>query len=158
MEPQVQTDIFRRAELFTLIADLVRACEGSPSGGAFDPRPPRLTVLDRRVFVNGLALDLSHRPLMLRLFQAFAESRDGWLTREDLLLRVYRVRVQQRSERYIEAVLANAVKLVSRARAVSASFLAQSGGPGYEWFVYDGDRKAWALVRERCDAPGLIAT
>lgn len=149
MEPQVQADICRRAELFTLIVDLIRANDDpavlvSPRHG-----PPRLSVLDRRIFVNGFGLDLSRRPLMLRLFQAFTSSPDGWMTRDDLLRRVYRVRPEQHSERYVDSVMANAVKLVSRSRAVTAKFLATCAGPEYEWLAYDSDRRAWQLVRRR---------
>jgi hypothetical protein len=143
-------DVVRRAELFALIADLVRS-EGAEAPTA-SPKPldePRISVLDRRLFVNGQAFDLARRPLMMRLFQELVAAPGGWIDRDQLLTRVYGLRDGARSPRYVAATVNNAVKLISRARAATGTFFAAAAGAGYEWLPYDADRKAWKLVRPR---------
>lgn len=167
MSPQEPyEDVLHRAELFNCIADLVRSFP-SHVGSLEDARRkvlltevkplpslqreailPRVAVRDRRVFCNGAVLDLARRPLTLKLFEAFCRAKDQQLTREELLERVYLLGdIAKRSERYLESIHANSVKLISRARTLACAYLTAGPGSGVEWFVYDQDLKTWSLYR-----------
>ncbi|TWW09912.1 hypothetical protein E3A20_09590 [Planctomyces bekefii] len=152
MQQWVEFDVQKRAELFSMIAELIqRGGEEAPvrsSGSAM----PRLMVGDHKIWLNGHSLDLSRRPLMIRMFRIFVEKPGQWVTREELVERVYGISTTgDRSVRFLGSVKTNSVKLVSRARLVTGKFLETHGGEAFEWFVYDGDRRAWTLVRHRSE-------
>lgn len=87
---------------------------------------------------------------MLRLFQALCTSPDGTLARDEIPAKVYQIDdFDSRSARYVQAVHANAAKLVSRARILATMHFGKSVGPGVEWLAYDHGRKTWSLYRLR---------
>jgi len=148
-------DVLRRAELFSRIVSLVDAVR------QHDPKPipnpagrvsaladlPRIAVIDRRVTCDGLTLDLARRPLTLRLFQLFVEADGETIQRDHLVTRLYEIDAAHHSERFIESLLGNAIKLISRSRALAGSCLTGRQHVGMEWFPYDQERKCWSLYR-----------
>ncbi|MBM4253221.1 MAG: hypothetical protein FJ146_14725 [Deltaproteobacteria bacterium] len=151
-----------RSEKFRLIAKLVS--EWEQDGGA-PPESLRALIMDQRnvpkvlptirfghdyLICNGASLDLHDRPVTMRLFRAFCRSPTLECSREDLLTQVYRIRYPDYcTDRYVEAVYAKTVKLISRARILATTILSHAVGFGIEWFVYDQERKIWCLYRMR---------
>ncbi len=144
----------RRADLFSYIVDLVRTQGDEPEGlyeGAPDRAPellPKIHIIGQTVICNGARLDLSRRPLSLALFRAFSETPSMQLTRPEVVAKIYGVSSGEGiSERYLESLYGNVVKLISRTRLLAAGFLARGSSQGIEWFAYDGERRVWALYR-----------
>ncbi len=148
-------DVLRRAELFSRIVSLVDTVR------QHEPKPihtpanrvaaladlPRILVVDRRVSCDGLTLDLARRPLTLRLFQLFVEADGEMIQRDDLVSRLYEIDASHHSERFVESLLGNAIKLISRSRALAGACLTGRQHVGMEWFPYDQERKCWSLYR-----------
>jgi len=161
-------ELARRAAMFEVIANLVKTWDGTPLATNGIPTLPTqlfdrslkktpsttllpmVTVREQRVICNGASIDLSRRPLTLRLFQVFCAAPHVERTREDLLTMIYRINdLATRSPRYVESVYNNAIKLISRARILAMTHLSYAVGNGVEWFVYDQERKTWCLYRLR---------
>ncbi|MEN9834145.1 MAG: hypothetical protein RL011_338 [Pseudomonadota bacterium] len=159
---QDEHDLAIRSEKFRLISKLVS--EWEQEGGA-PPDSLRALILDRRavpkvlpsirfrhdyLICNSASIDLRDRPVTMRLFKAFCNSPMLECSREELLMQVYRVRYPDYcTDRYLEAVYAKTVKLISRARILATTMLSHAVGFGIEWFVYDQERKIWCLYRMR---------
>lgn len=148
----------RRAELFSYIADLVRAQDHAPEAPFESGSDVKLTLLPRiqvfgqGVVCNGARLDLTRRPLSLKLFQVFCEKDDMRLTRQELVEAVYDLKGKPLvTERHLEALYVNVVKLVSRTRILAAAYLGRGAGRGIEWFGYDAETKVWSLYRLRSE-------
>lgn len=150
-------DVLRRAALFARIVSLVDADRQQDESlvpvTPLRPRStlpldlPRITVADRRVVCDGLGLDLVRRPLTLRLFQIFVEAEGEQIHRDDIVGRLYDINASQHSERFLESLLGNAIKLISRSRALAGACLTGRQHIGMEWFPYDQERKCWGLYR-----------
>lgn len=148
----------RRAELFSYIADLVRAQDEAPEA-PLESAPdvkltllPKIQVFGQGVVCNGARLDLTRRPLSLKLFQVFCEKDDMRLSRPELVKAVYDLDDKPLvSERHLEALYVNVVKLVSRTRILATAYLGRGAGRGIEWFGYDAETKVWSLYRLRSE-------
>jgi hypothetical protein len=153
-------DMLRRAELFSYIADLVRAQDdpATPPPDASDVKLtllPKIHVFGQGVVCNGTRLDLTRRPLSLKLFQIFCEKDDMKLSRQDLVEGIYDLKGKPLvSERHREALYVNVVKLVSRTRLLASAYLGRGAGHGIEWFGYDAETKQWSLYRLRSEYLG----
>lgn len=148
----------RRAELFSYIADLVRAQDEAPDApveAAPDVKLtllPKIQVFGQGVVCNGARLDLARRPLSLKLFRLFCEKDDMRLSRAELVEGVYDLKGKPLlSERHLESLYVNVVKLVSRTRILATAYLGRGAGKGIEWFGYDADAKVWSLYRLRSE-------
>ena len=88
--------------------------------------------------------------MTLRLFDVFCNAPNHERSRDDLLSQVYRIKdLYSHTDRYVESVYNNGVKLISRARILATTHLSFAVGHGIEWFVYDQERKIWCLYRLR---------
>jgi hypothetical protein len=148
-------ELVRRAELFTRIEQLVVGRAADQRGSNVRPLTrhravldlPRIVVMDRRVLCDGRTLDLARRPLTLKLFELFVSAEKEVIQRDALVAALYGVEADGHSDRYAQSLLGNAIKLVSRARAVAASVLTGPEHAGLEWFPYDHERMCWSLYR-----------
>lgn len=149
----------RRAELFTYIADLVRAQDEAPPEAPVESSPdvkltllPKIQVFGQGVVCNGARLDLTRRPLSLRLFELFCEKDDMRLSRAEMVEGIYDLKGKPLvSERHREALFVNVVKLVSRTRILATAYLGRGAGRGIEWFGYDAETKVWSLYHLRSE-------
>lgn len=153
--------VLRRAELFSYIADLVRAQDDAspqvvvPDNDVKLALLPKIQVFGQGVVCNGVRLDLVRRPLSLKLFRIFCEREDMRLSRDDLVEEVYDLKGKPPiSERHRDALYVNVVKLVSRTRILAAAYLGRGAGKGIEWFGYDADSRMWILYRLRSEYLG----
>lgn len=157
-------EMVRRAELFSYIVDLVRTQDDVQSipmsvpESASDSRLtllPKIQVLGQGVVCNGSRLDLTRRPMSLKLFQLFCEKDDLKLSRADVVRGIYDLQGKAYvSERHMEALFVNVVKLISRTRILAAAYLGRGGGRGIEWFGYDSESRIWSLYRLRSEYLG----
>ncbi len=149
----------RRAELFSYIADLVRTQDEGPPDATVESSPdvkltllPKIQVFGQGVVCNGARLDLARRPLSLRLFELFCEKDDMRLSRAEMVEGIYCLKGKPLvSERHLEALFVNVVKLVSRTRILATAYLGRGAGRGIEWFGYDAETKVWSLYRLRSE-------
>ena len=113
----------------------------------FESRAFCLRVEDKALRVGESRLDLGKRKKMLILFNSFLTSKDHQVSREDLIYRVYGQDVGSISERQLECLQHNIVKLVSRARIVLKTSIPSVEGTPVDWFPYDPERGKWSLYR-----------
>ena len=155
-------ELARRAAMFGVIANLIKDWDDpaapTPITSAFargtsvrhQPLLPRINVRKHQVICNNSSLDLTRRPMTLRLFDVFCNAPNHERSRDDLLMEVYRIKdLNSHTERYVESVYNNGVKLISRARILATMHLSFAVSHGIEWFVYDQERKIWCLYRLR---------
>jgi hypothetical protein len=155
-------ELARRAAMFGVIANLIKDWDDpaapTPITSAFargtsvrhQPLLPRIKVRNHQVICNNTSLDLARRPMTLRLFEVFCNAPNHERSRDDLLMEVYRIKdLNSHTERYVESVYNNGVKLISRARILATTHLSFAVSHGIEWFVYDQERKIWCLYRLR---------
>lgn len=151
----------RRAELFSYIAELVRTQDGEESAPP-EPAPdirltllPKIQVMGQGVVCNGARLDLTRRPLSLKLFKVFCEKEDMELTREEVVQGIYDLKDRsQVSERFVDSLMTNSVKLISRTRIVASACFNRGAGKGIDWFAYDAERRVWCLYRLKSEYLG----
>jgi hypothetical protein len=111
-------------------------------------KPPHIAVIDGKLFCNTAYIDLSCRPLMLRLVAAFCATDGQKLSREDILKCVYLIGApSDYSARYLDAKYRNAVRLMSRARKIAELHLSSGDRDKIEWFIYDQRQQLWCLSR-----------
>jgi hypothetical protein len=109
---------------------------------------PHIMVIDRRVVCDGRVVDLHRRPKTLAVFRAFCRTGSRFLSRDDLVERLYAMRIgPEHSRRIIECHYNNAIKMVSRARIEATVHLGGTRDAGIEWFVYDHGLKGWHFHR-----------
>lgn len=135
--------LYQRAELLDQILNLVRASNlGSPTQKT---DRPALAILNNKVFFQGRSLDLTTKPMSLKLFKIFAKSQDRWLSRENVIKEIYDIKVDSEvSQRRLESMNCNAVKLISRTRLLANEHLGADGLS--KWFVRD--QAGWSLVQQ----------
>lgn len=152
LEPLIANELFvgdlrelivrHGGDVATLDAGILRAeqLEGHGSMG--------LIVVDRRVYCAGRVVDLSRRPRTLAVFRAFCRSANGFLSCDELVERLYGVKIgAQHSRRMVQSHHNNAIKMISRARIEAMMHLGSTRDVGVEWFVYDATLKGWHLHR-----------
>ena len=128
----------------------------TPQDAAECIKKPHIAVIDGKFFCNDAHVDLSHRPLMLRLVAAFCAADGRELSSEDILKHVYLVNTSaDYSARYLRSKYRNAVRLMSRARKIAEQSLSGSVRYRIEWFIYDQERDIWCLSRPHHKANGV---
>ena len=108
-----------------------------------------LMVVDRRIYCEGRMVDFSRRPKTLAVFRAFCRSTDGFLSRTDMVERLYGLKLgAHHSRRMVECHYNNTIKMVSRARIEATKHLGGARDLGIEWFVYDHALRGWHFYRQ----------
>lgn len=99
---------------------------------------------------NGRVLDLRNRPLAQRLFAAFLDRPSRCMNKDQVVEEVYEISPKGRkSNRLNEALRHNAIKLVSRCRAMAELTFNGEGRKWIDWFVYDVHLQSWRLTEIR---------
>lgn len=111
---------------------------------------PLVLIIDRQVICLGRLLDLSRKPSVMQVFRAFCLSESLFVTSEHLLRHIYDLKdLGEYSERYLESLHNNVVKMVSRARIEANISFGRRDATGWEWFAYDPYLKGWHFCRQR---------
>jgi len=107
---------------------------------------PNFRIRGSSVLCNARRLDLSKRPMTMRLVTAFVKK--GQLTRNELIDLVYApFYPQDKSERFRDILGQNITKLVSRARLLAEAAFNTRPQAWIEFFVYDSIRECWSFYR-----------
>jgi len=146
----------RLDQLIKEISDLISELESEITILSTEKNPyKKVTIryLDGNMIINGKIFSLVHKPLTGKLLQAFLASEDLTLTRQELIQKVYLdesrlEHTSQVSDRLLESLYQNSLKLLSRARvSFSKVFTPDFFGFDVEWFVYDAKKQIWKLYR-----------
>ena len=162
MQPEQKDHFRRQVALLGKFAALVKSWElefGSLGHTQSDPvresiadlnLMPRVRLEHFMVYCNQACLNLSRKPTTMRLFEVFCSAPHYECSSNELIAKVYRIfDLNQRPERFVESLHCNLIKLISRARSLASRHLSKAAANGIEWFVYDQERKIWALYRLR---------
>lgn len=95
-------------------------------------------------------LDLRNRPRAQKLFEAFLARPGQSMSKDQVVEEVYEMSYAgSRSKRFSEALRHNAIKLVSRCRAMAELSFNGEGRRWIDWFVYDPRLQSWKLTKLR---------
>ena len=106
---------------------------------------PKIEIIKKDVYCNGILIKMSSRKLSLALFKVFLESKKDFLGRDDIMRAVYSEDISQKSLRYYDSSCHNIVKLMSRARAQANEAINQDGNVWIDFFPYYPHRKQWSF-------------
>ncbi len=102
------------------------------------------------LYCDDAMLDLRKRPLAAKLFELFLRSPAMSVTKDQVVEEVYgHLSPCGRTRRFSEALRHNAIKLVSRCRAMAELTFNGDSIRWIDWFVYDVDSQSWTLYRLR---------
>jgi hypothetical protein len=149
-------EIVYRAHMFNYLENLIKKWSelgvpikcGSDSAQRLSqlriPELPKVLMVDSKLYCDDVAIDLSAKPLMLKLFIEICEVPGQMLHRDKLARKVYDLGPDV-SRRRLESCHNNLIKVISRARRVVEGGI----GPisGVSWFVFHHESKVWSLFQ-----------
>lgn len=108
--------------------------------------PGRIVYKNRGLAIGGLTIPLSHRPMTAKLVRSFFQVSDHFLSKDDLIEKVYDVSASSLSPRMKHSLSQNAIKLMSRSRSFLDEACEIHGVEGnIRWFYFDRMRHKWGL-------------
>ncbi len=113
---------------------------------------PHIELKGHTLFCNHVALDLSRKPQMIKLFKLFLEHSDQERDRDGITMSLHAdVCWKSISERRRTNLHQNTIKLISRARELAEDAFYPHDLAWIEWFSYDITKAKWSLYRIRTD-------
>ena len=109
---------------------------------------PRITLKMPMFYCNGVALDLSRKPLAAKAIQAFTSSSNGVLHREELLAALNARPARARSSKRLLAARLNSLsRMMCRLRFEFSNHFYSVIPNGVHWFYYDVSSESWVFYK-----------
>ena len=109
---------------------------------------PTINLYRNNITCDGITIPLAGKGRAIELFKAFIRRPMHSFTREELIAEIYGKKTwAPRTHRMDLALTQNAIKLISRTRALAENTLNTGQTKWIEWFCYDVERRAWSFYR-----------
>ncbi len=108
---------------------------------------PILEVQGKLVIFDNEGIDLTSKPMLIKLFQCFADSRKQSVAKQELIYKLYNPQKRIFSARQNDSHNRNLTKLLSRARILLKEKFPEKDN--IEWFANDKMTQSWSLFRVR---------